>query len=36
VDKVEEVLEIALMKSKVDDPMVFSFPKESENSRQIA
>ncbi|MCL6259339.1 endopeptidase La [Aquiflexum sp. TKW24L] len=36
VDKVEEVLEIALMKTKVDDPMVFSFPKESENSRLIA
>lgn len=28
VDKVEEVLEIALMKSKVEDAMVFRFPKE--------
>ncbi|RZS96443.1 endopeptidase La [Cecembia calidifontis] len=29
VDKVEEVLDIALLKSKVDEPMVFTFPKES-------
>lgn len=28
VDKVEEVLEIALMKTKVEDAMVFRFPKE--------
>jgi len=28
VDKVEEVLEIALLKSKVDDALVFKFPKE--------
>ncbi len=27
VDKVEEVLEIALMKSKVDEPMIFRHPK---------
>jgi ATP-dependent Lon protease len=31
VDKVEEVLEIALMKSKVEDAMVFRFPKEVHN-----
>jgi ATP-dependent Lon protease len=36
VDKVEEVLEIALMKSKVDDPMIFSFPKDSESTRLVA
>lgn len=29
VDKVEEVLEIALLKTKVEDPMNFTFPKES-------
>jgi len=29
VDKVEDVLEIALLKTKVDDPMTFSFPKGS-------
>ncbi|RPA68719.1 endopeptidase La [Cyclobacteriaceae bacterium YHN15] len=29
VDKVEEVLEIALLRAKVDEPMVFTFPKES-------
>ena len=29
VDKVEEVLEIALLRTKVDEPMVFTFPKES-------
>lgn len=29
VDKVEEVLDIALLKSKVDNPMEFTFPKES-------
>jgi ATP-dependent Lon protease len=29
VDKVEEVLEIALLKAKVDDPMNFTFPKEA-------
>jgi ATP-dependent Lon protease len=29
VDKVEDVLEIALLKAKVDEPMVFTFPKES-------
>jgi ATP-dependent Lon protease len=28
VDKVEDVLEIALLKAKVDEPMVFTFPKE--------
>ncbi|WP_373497357.1 endopeptidase La [Aquiflexum sp.] len=31
VDKVEEVLEIALMKNKVEDAMVFRFPKEVHN-----
>ncbi|WP_106566908.1 endopeptidase La [Cecembia rubra] len=29
VDKVEEVLDIALLRSKVEDPMLFTFPKES-------
>ena len=29
VDKVEDVLEIALLKTKVDDPMTFTFPKGS-------
>ncbi|MFD2202595.1 endopeptidase La [Shivajiella indica] len=29
VDKVEDVLEIALLKTKVEEPMVFTFPKES-------
>jgi ATP-dependent Lon protease len=29
VDKVEDVLEIALLKAKVDEPMIFTFPKES-------
>jgi ATP-dependent Lon protease len=28
VDKVEEVLELALLKTKVDEPMQFTFPKE--------
>jgi ATP-dependent Lon protease len=29
VDKVEDVLEIALLKAKVDEPMLFTFPKET-------
>lgn len=29
VDKVEDVLDIALLKSKVEDPMIFTFPKEN-------
>lgn len=29
VDKVEEVLELALLKTKVDEPMQFTFPKET-------
>jgi ATP-dependent Lon protease len=28
VDKVDEVLELALLKTKVDEPMQFTFPKE--------
>lgn len=35
VDKVEEVLEIALMKSKVEDPMVFKFPEVSKTNASV-
>jgi ATP-dependent Lon protease len=35
VDKVEEVLEIALMKTKVEDSMVFKFPEVIQNSASI-
>ncbi len=35
VDKVEEVLEIALMKTKVEDAMVFKFPVVTENSASV-
>ena len=32
VDKVEEVLDIALLKTKVEDPLVFRFPKEVQHA----
>lgn len=35
VDKVEEVLDIALLKTKVENPMVFSFPKESNSGKLV-
>jgi ATP-dependent Lon protease len=35
VDKVEEVLEIALMKTKVEDALVFKFPVVTQNSASV-